>query len=195
MIFKKRQVLMAALVVALGAAVFVNWYYTKQPQATQTNSPISSSQQQETENQEAATAGNLGDAQFVSGTLPSSENKNQTDEPEYFVQAKLDRTVAHDKAKETLQETINSSTADAESKKAASEALEKLSSNIKKETDTENLIKAKIASGCVVVIDNGKAQVIVEKGKLNDTVVLQIKEIMIQQTGFTVENITIIEAK
>lgn len=46
-----------------------------------------------------------------------------------------------------------------------------------------------------MVIDNGKAQVIVEKGKLNDTVVLQIKEIVIQQTGFTVENITIIEAK
>lgn len=192
MIFKKRQVLMAALVVALGAAVFVNWYYTKQPQTVQTNSPISSTQQN-TENQEAETAGNLGDAQFVSGTLPSSENK--TDEPEYFVQAKLDRTVAHDKAKETLQQTIDSSTADAESKKAASEALEKLSANIKKETDTENLIKAKISSGCVVVIDNGKAQVIVEKGKLNDTVVLQIKEIVIQQTGFTVENITIIEAK
>lgn len=194
MIFKKRQVLMAALVVALGAAVFVNWYYTKQPQTVQTNSPVSSTQQQDTENQEAATAGNLGDAQFVSGTLPSSENKT-TDEPEYFVQAKLDRTVAHDKAKETLQQTIDSSTADAESKKAASEALEKLSANIKKETDTENLIKAKISSGCVVVIDNGKAQVIVEKGKLNDTVVLQIKEIVIQQTGFTVENITIIEAK
>lgn len=192
MIFKKRQVLMAALVVALGAAVFVNWYYTKQPQTVQTNSPVSSTQQ-DTENQEAATAGNLGDAQFVSGTLPSTENK--TDEPEYFVQAKLDRTVAHDKAKETLQQTIDSSTADAESKKAASEALEKLSANIKKETDTENLIKAKISSGCVVVIDNGKAQVIVEKGKLNDTVVLQIKEIVIQQTGFTVENITIIEAK
>lgn len=193
MIFKKRQVLMAALVVALGAAVFVNWYYTKQPQTVQTNSPVSSTQQN-TENQDAATAGNLGDAQFVSGTLPSSENKS-TDEPEYFVQAKLDRTVAHDKAKETLQQTIDSSTADAESKKAASEALEKLSANIKKETDTENLIKAKISSGCVVVIDNGKAQVIVEKGKLNDTVVLQIKEIVIQQTGFTVENITIIEAK
>lgn len=193
MIFKKRQVLMAALVVALGAAVFVNWYYTKQPQTVQTNSPVSSTQQN-TENQEAATAGNLGDAQFVSGTLPSSENKT-TDEPEYFVQAKLDRTVAHDKAKETLQQTIDSSTADAESKKAASEALEKLSANIKKETDTENLIKAKISSGCIVVIDNGKAQVIVEKGKLNDTVVLQIKEIVIQQTGFTVENITIIEAK
>lgn len=192
MIFKKRQVLMAALVVALGAAVFVNWYYTKQPQTVQTNSPVSSTQQ-DTENQEAATAGNLGDAQFVSGTLPSSENK--TDEPEYFVQAKLDRTVAHDKAKETLQETIDSSTADAESKKAATQALEKLSANIKKETDTENLIKAKISSGCIVVIDNSKAQVIVEKGKLNDTVVLQIKEIVIQQTGFTVENITIIEAK
>lgn len=194
MIFKKRQVLMAALVVALGAAVFVNWYYTKQPQTTQANSPVTASQQ-ETENQEAATAGNLGDAQFVSGTLPSSENESQTGEPEYFVQAKLDRTVAHDKAKETLQETIDSSSADAESKKAASEALEELSANIKKETDTENLIKAKISSGCVVVIDNGKAQVIVEKGKLNDTVVLQIKEIVIQQTGFTVENITIIEAK
>ncbi len=29
MIIGKRQVLLSALVLALGAAVFVNWYYTK----------------------------------------------------------------------------------------------------------------------------------------------------------------------
>ena len=32
-IMKKRQLIMAVLVVALAAAVFVNWYYTK-PQTT-----------------------------------------------------------------------------------------------------------------------------------------------------------------
>lgn len=29
MIIKKRQLLLATLIIALGAAVFINWYYTK----------------------------------------------------------------------------------------------------------------------------------------------------------------------
>lgn len=191
MILKKRQVMLATLVVALGAAVFVNWYYTKQPDTAQVNSPYSES---EGVTESTEKTGNLGDAQFVSGTVAAEEN-SQPDEPEYFVKAKLDRSVAHDKAKETLQATVNSASADAESKKSASLALEKLSENIKKEADTENIIKAKISAGCVVIIDDGKAQVIVEKGKLNENSVVQIKEIVIKQTGLPVENITIIEAK
>lgn len=191
MILKKRQVMLATLVVALGAAVFVNWYYTKQPDTVGANSPYA---EDVSETESAEKTGNLGDAQFVSGTVPGEEN-SQPEEPEYFVKAKLQRSVAHDKAKETLQATVNSASADDASKKSASEALEKLSENIKKEADTENIITAKISAGCIVIIDNDKIQVIVEKGKLSETSVVQIKEIVIKQTGIPVENITIIEAK
>lgn len=44
-----------------------------------------------------------------------------------------------------------------------------------------------------MIINNGTVEVIVAKGTLNDTVILQIKEIVLKQTGFSAENITIVE--
>ncbi len=57
----------------------------------------------------------------------------------------------------------------------------------------EALIKAKIGSDCVVLINNGSAEIVVGKGVLTDNIILQIKEIALKQTGFPAENITIIE--
>lgn len=186
MIIKKKQLLTATLVLALGAAVFVNWYYTRQPEISSVNSPSA-------EASENKAAGNLGDAQFVSGTIAPTEKTEA--EPEYFAKAKLDRNAAHDKAKESLEKIVNSEGADEESKKSASQTLAALAQNIKRETDCENLIKAKTASACVVIIDSDKVQVIVEKGKADDKLALQIKDIIIQQSEAKAENITIIEAK
>ena len=69
----------------------------------------------------------------------------------------------------------------------------RLSNAVKLEGDIESLIKAKTGSKCVVIINNGTVEVIVAKGTLNDTVILQIKEIVLKQTGFSAENITIVE--
>ena len=44
-----------------------------------------------------------------------------------------------------------------------------------------------------MIINNNSAEVIVAKGALNDTVILQIKEIVLKQTSFSAENITIVE--
>ena len=77
--------------------------------------------------------------------------------------------------------------------KEAIEALKALSNAIKLEGDIEALIKAKTGGDCVVIINNNSAEVIVAKGALNDTVILQIKEIVLKQTGFSAENITIVE--
>ena len=56
MILKKRQVAASALVLALGAAVFVNWYYTKPHTET---APV------KTQAQVTEAAENLGDARYV----------------------------------------------------------------------------------------------------------------------------------
>lgn len=193
----KRQIVLATLVVALGAAVFVNWYYTK-PDAEKANTGVTVTEQA------TQAAGNLGDALLVNSSAASSKDSTQESkaqqaqaqaEDEYFAQARLNRSTAHDKAVEALKKTIEDSKASSEAVKTATQELGALSKAIKLEADTENLINAKIGSPCVVVIGSNTAQVVVGKGILKDNVTVQIKEIVLKQTGFSVENITIMEAK
>ncbi len=185
MVVRKRQIIAAALVLALGSAVFINWWYYNRPSVQSTNTKPSV---EAVDN----TGGNLGDAQLVnsSGVSESAATGKSSD---YFASAKLRRNSAHDEAAETLNKVIKDSSSDASAVKEATEALKVLSNAIKLEGDIEALIKAKTGGDCVVIINNSTAEVIVAKGTLNDTVILQIKEIALKQTGFSAENITIVE--
>ena len=184
MVVRKRQIIAAALVLALGSAVFINWYYNR-PSVKSANSRPSV---EEVEN----TGGNLGDAKLVnsSGVSESAASGKSGD---YFASAKLRRSSAHDEAAEILNKVIKDSSSDPAAVKEAADALKVLSNAVKLEGDIESLIKAKTGSECVAIINNGTVEVIVAKGTLNDTVILQIKEIVLKQTGFSAENITIVE--
>lgn len=179
MIIKRRQLVMATLIIALCAAVFVNWYYTK-PKAETTGEVTTSQSIKGTDNK----GKNLGDAQYVNSANTSEE---------YFSAAKLKRNNAHDSAKDTLNNVIKDSKSTPEAIKQASQALADLAKSIKLEADIENLITAKTSGECVVIINDGKAEIIVKKGSLNETTILKITEIVMKQTGFTSEKITIVE--
>lgn len=190
MAIKKRQIVAAALTLALGSAVFVNWYFTR-PEAeaastTPENTDVAAQEQEDK---------NLGDAQYVSGTLANADNQVAGQESELFVSARENRQKAHDEAFDKLNQIINGTESDEASKASAREQLNMLTETIKKEADCENLIQAKIAAKCLVSISGDTAQVMVSQGGVNDTSALQIKDILIQQTGIAGENITIIESK
>ncbi|MEG0978782.1 MAG: SpoIIIAH-like family protein [Oscillospiraceae bacterium] len=186
MVIKRRQLVMATMVVALGAAVFVNWYFTKPN--LQTGEAVKTG---EVATQKSNTV-NLGDSELVNGTTKAPANKNAK---EYFAQSKLNRNTAHDKSLETLNSVIGNKNSSKSAVDAASAELTKLADTIKKEADIENLIKAKISGDCIVILNGTKAEVIVQKDTLNDNVIIQIKEIIINQCDITADNITIIEAK
>ncbi len=181
-IVKKRQLVLAVLVFALGAAVFVNWYYNKPETSVSGEETLSTTKI--TQNVKTETK-NLGDAQLVSGQSAVK----------YFATARLNRSTAHDEALETLNDVIKDSSSSPEAVASAEKALEELSKIIKLETDVENLITAKTGSECVVVINNGKAQAILNENTLNDTVSTQIIDIISSQTNIFSENITLIETK
>jgi hypothetical protein len=171
---KRKQLVFAGLAVSLAAAMFVNWYYTRP--ATQT--PVSEAQT------EQSTEVNLGDAQFVNA-VPADD---------YFAKAQLERSKAQDEAKHNLEEIIKSSEADTESKNSAEKALEELSENIVVQAEIESFIKAK-SGGEVLVSLGNTAEVILQKGTLNDELCLQITDIITRKTNIISEKITIIEAK
>lgn len=169
----KRQIVFFGLVIALGAALYVNWYYTR---------PVNEIQQ--SVQAETTAEANLGQAQYV----------NAEGGEDYFATAELNRSKSLDEAKAALQAVIDDSAADAESKQEAQAALEALSENIKIQSEIENLITAKTGGKALVSVGD-TAEVILAAGTLNDTTAVQVKEIVINKTGLSAEKITIVEAK
>jgi len=172
-LIRKRQIVMAGLVLTLSAAVFVNWYFTKPEVALETQTTVKSQEQ-----------ANLGDAKYV----------NSDKSEDFFAEAKLKRSNTHDEIAEELDDIIKDSESNADAIKAATEKMNKLADNMKLETDLENLIKAKISADSLVIINDDKAEVIV-KGEQNDTSALIITELIMKQTPIQAKNITIIESK
>lgn len=172
-IISRKHILTLTLTCSLAIAMFVNWYYTK-PDSLQ--------------NQEPETTDNisLGDAQFVNGTTVS-EN--------YFENARLNRTKAHDSAKESLQTIIDNTSTDEDTKASASEKLTSLSEYIKLEADCENLITAQISKECLVTLDYDSAEVIVPKDTIDEKMLIKIKDIILTKSNVKAENITVIELK
>lgn len=186
MIIRKRQLLLATLVIALCSAVFVNWYYTK-PQVAETGSNIT---QQGT--QASADSANLGDARYVISSDVTTAAQEKTPE-DFFADAALRRRAAHDEANEALNDIIKDSASPSASVSKATEMLNEIAKSITLESDIESLITAKTGSKCLVILSGGSAEIIVESGVLNDVTIVQIKDIAVNQTGYPAEKITIVE--
>lgn len=188
MIIKKRQLLLATLIIALAAAVFVNWYYTK-PQVESATAGTAL-----TTAPEAQEGANLGDARYVISTDAVLEDAAaQAQASEYFAGAKLRRKTAHDEAAEALNDIIKDSASSSEAVSSAAKALEELANAITLESDLENLITAKVGCENLVILNGGNAEIIVENGSLDDVSIVKIKEVAVKHTGYPVDNITIIE--
>ena len=187
MILKKRQLLLATLVIALGAAVFINRYYT--------NPKVESAASENSATSPAAEEGaNLGDARYVISTdVTLDDAAAQAQASDYFSAAKLRRQTARDEAAEALNDIIKDSNSAPSAVEKAMEAMTEITETITLESDIENLITAKIGCENLVIINSGNVEVIAENGSLDETSVVQIKEIVTKQTGYAVENVTIIE--
>lgn len=187
MIIRKKQILLSALVLALGAAVFINWYYTK-PDKIPSGSDKTNSEQAADGNI------NLGDAQYVISTDVAVESLTLT-EDEYFSRAKRERREAHDEAAEVLNDIIKDSSSSPESIENATQKLEALADDIASESDMENLINAKLGCKCLAIINDDKTEIIVENGALDSSTAVQIKEIAVRFGAVDSDKITISELK
>lgn len=170
----KKQIVLAALVAALGLAVFVNWYYS----GTETEIfPEGSADPDSGISVDAPD----GEAQFVSGS----------DEGEYFASVKLQRDTAHADAIDELQAVLTSAGEGSEAAVNTAKAIENISSVIKMETDIENLVTGKTGSECVAVISENCVEIVVPTANLNDTNVLTISDVVNEVCNGKYENIKI----
>ncbi len=189
MLIKRRQLIMATLVVALGSAVFVNWYFT--------NSDGNVVNTSETTNEYVQ---NLGEAKYVdSQKVDTKDTTNKSTaaaskNTDYFASVKLKRTKAHDEALEKMKALLKEAPENSDAAKEISESIDSLSKTIKLEADIEALISAKLKCQCVVMINNDNAEVVVTKGNLNDASILQIMDAVLNNTDVKAENVKISES-
>jgi stage III sporulation protein AH len=189
LLIKRRQLIMATLVVALGSAVFVNWYFTNSDNKTVEESETGSEYVQ-----------SIGEAKYVNSdnakTEATTNNATATasKNTDYFTTVKLKRTKAHDEALADMKALLKEAGEDSKGAEEIGKTIDDLSKTIKLEADIEALISAKLKCQCVVMINNDNAEVVVTKGNLNDASILQIMDAVLNNTDVKAENIKISEA-
>lgn len=187
--FGKRQIVLGALILALGAAVYLNWQFTEAvPQkvdSTSVDAPVDKKISDE----------NLGIAQLVNNSYVETVNDEMPVDAgtanDVMTDARITRQNARDEALDLLKDVLADVDADSEAKKAAVDESAKIAQNMVMESTAENLLKAKGISDVVVYINGEECNAIV-KDLGENTLIIQ--EILTQQTGLALSNIHIIEA-
>lgn len=177
---RKRYVsAVAAFVIILGVGVMGNWYYQ--------NSDVSSTIQPLID---SATEKTLGKAELVDATA-------NVEEDTYFTKARMERNTARDAALEKLQAVVDSADEESTAKDLAAENIARISNFITIENKIETLVCAKGVSNCVAVIkdDGSGVDVVVDCETLDDTTIMQIKDIAMSQLQCSFENVSIIQYK
>ena len=208
---KSRGATAAVLTLALGAAVYLNWSFSRgappsllvsdtTADAVETAAAAPVTDQLAVEAAAAAedtetfavddADKNYGEAQLVS--------VNQDSGTEFFESARLTRSKARDEALDTLKKSLKDASLTKEEKDALTAELSARISNITLETKLETLIKAKGFPDCVVNLEGSKANVTVmtENDALTAEEVTRVRDALLNQCkGLTAQDITIVEVK
>ena len=187
MAFGKRQLVLAALVVALGAAVYLNWQFSDQNDLLAANTTTSTKELGEaqyvnTNSVESGASSQLEGEENASGA--ESESSLSSNASDYFAQTRLSRQQTRDEALDILEETIDSAGDNEETKKDAVAQTVQITQAMEQETNIENLVKAK-----------GFATVAVSSENLLDSEAITIKDIVAGQAGISYDKIKIVAVK
>lgn len=204
MTFGKRQLVIAALVAALGAAVYLNWQFSG-------NDPIAATGTQE------STEKQLGQTTYVNTEISKeaytaqqsskSESSNtMTDKIKpvnsessvdsgHFAAERAKRTQSNAEAAQALSDIVESASTSEAAKKDASASAEKLAMLIKAQSDIESEIKTKGFEDAFVSVNNGNCSVSVFGGKLDDASAIVIKDLVNRQAGIGFDKITVAQVK
>ncbi|MBP3493638.1 MAG: SpoIIIAH-like family protein [Oscillospiraceae bacterium] len=169
-VWKKRAVV-AAVLLFTGAAVYLNWRYTDNV---------------------ADTSKVLGQSTLVN----SQEEADSTSlEDDYFATARLSRKQARDNAISMLKEAEVDENAEQSVLNEASETLQVLAAYTVAEAQIESLVTAKGYADCVTFMGVDSVSVVVSDADgLDVTDVARIKDIVINETSYTADQIKIMEA-
>lgn len=184
----KRNAVVAAIVLFVCVAVYLNWSYQKEGADVDVGKTLG---------QAALVGGKTDDPLLPGSPAPGESAAPSATGTGYFASARLNRQQARDSALTMLQDTMNSETAQEAAKTEAGAAIETLAASTVSEAQIENLVVAKGYADCLAFISDGGVSVVVSATEdgLQDADVARITEIVTGETGIPASQITIIEAE
>lgn len=200
----KRNAVVAAIVLFVCVAVYLNWSYHKDNNTDagktlgeaalvggQTSDPLLTGGT-------ASTSPSPSPSASESGETSGQQKENSTSETgnNYFDSARLNRQQARDSALSLLQEAAGDENADQAMKDEANASIQTMASVTVSEAQIENLVTAKGYADCVAFIGDNSVSVVVSNNgvSLTDADVAKITEIVTDETGMEASKIKIIEA-
>ena len=209
---KSRGATAVVLTLALGAAVYLNWSFSREAppslvvsdtagEAVETSAqaaePITDPLVLETAtgadtqmmSAEETANKNYGEAQLVS--------VNKDSGTEFFESARLTRSKARDEALDTLKKSLKDTKLTSEEKEQLTTQLSDRISNITLETKLETLIKSKGFTDCVTYMADDTVSVAVSAPAegLSTADVALISDVVTSQTDYDLSQVRVIEVK
>lgn len=178
--FSKRTVMFAVLILALSAAVFLNWKYSD-------GGFIISGALSGDETSAEVETKYLGDAQYVNATTAS----------DYFTLSRQQRDKTREDSIASLNEIINNVKSTDDAKTLAAERLTSITRAAENEQAIETVIIAKGFEKCVVIISDESVNVVVKSDEdgLLPSETVQIQDAVTSVAATNLENIKIIQIK
>ena len=175
--FQKKHVIAAALVLALGAAVYVNWQFT-----TNNNTSVKE----------------LGAASYVNATAAATADQaKQTsaqskEQQSFFANERTKRQSTQDKVIDEAEKVFNLDSATENEKNEAQKSVAKMLKIFTVQDSIESIVKAKGFSDCLCQISDEGVTVIVPKNQLNDTAALVIDDAVTSHYSVDFDRISLI---
>lgn len=180
----KRNTVVAAVVLFVCLAVYLNWNYQDKG-GTDAGKTLGDA---------ALVAGESKDP-LLSGAQGQEEQEGSARASGYFANARLNRQQARDSALSMLQEASAGADADQVMKEQTAAAIQTMADYTVTEAQIENLVVAKGYTDCVAFIGEDSVSVVVEVsgGQLTDVDTARITDIVTQATQFPASRIKIID--
>ena len=199
-IFKKNQIIIAALAVMIAAAGYLSYsgrLFSGEENAQEANADLASQElldiseedlasasgdieSQDSEAEDGSVEGTPGEAVLTSGEVSG-----------VVAEAKVTREQVRAKNKESLLEIIDNENLSDEQKQEAVNQMVAMTEIAEKEAAAETLLASKGFSEAVVSLTDESADVVVNAAELSDANRAQIEDIVTRKTGVAAENVVI----
>ncbi len=210
MVFKKKEIIAASLVVLIGMAGYLNWSYQDTIQVTDGESYIETGKklgeaqyvanveenvEENTEEASKEVNEEVTDEATAESTEETANVETVTDNGGYFEQAKLNRETARSKSIEILTNTAENESFDAEIRKKAGDKIIEAAGNTEKEMAMESIAQSKGYAEICVYLEDGIANIMVRKTNFGEADVVKLTEIATETLNISSNNIKIVEVR
>ena len=194
----KRNAVVVAIVLFVGAAVYLNWSYNNQAEQTgEEPGRVLGEASLVNAQEEGQDGGASAQPNASASPAPSGTAQMESDQTGYFASARLNRQQARDNALALLQQAAADASADQALIDEANASIQTMADDTLSEAQVENLVTAKGYGDCVCFIGEDGVNLVVSSTDqgLSETDIAKIVEIVREETGLSADKIKIIEAK